>query len=250
MVTDWSHRHVLFSRPTSWLTSWKLQGEPRAAGSKPFAVPDWVRHPSSRQRDDSCEVTRDVGRDIAGDESEREFGRGGDSDFGPRWGHGGWPRHERLDSFHKDWAQSLGAGGSTGVPFVSPTWNPVFPAKFTFDVSADPDCTNDFVVFPTNLEGSAPRPASSLTTSSIQAQERRSATPQTLLSIGHTTRMSTQQAQPPPELSQALQGPATAASWHSLKSDPSFAEMARLRREGDTVRFELNPIRPAPSAGT
>jgi hypothetical protein len=29
MVTDWSHRHIIFSRPASWVTSWKLQGEPR-----------------------------------------------------------------------------------------------------------------------------------------------------------------------------------------------------------------------------
>ncbi len=29
MISDWSHRHVVFSQPASWVTPWKLQGEPR-----------------------------------------------------------------------------------------------------------------------------------------------------------------------------------------------------------------------------
>lgn len=44
-----------------------------------------------------------------------------------------------------DWGHPLLAGGSSGVG--------QFPAKFTFDVTAAPSCTNDFVVF--NQEGIA-----------------------------------------------------------------------------------------------
>ena len=29
----------------------------------------------------------------------------------------------------------------------------MYPAKFSFDVNAAPDCVNDYVVFPTNLTG-------------------------------------------------------------------------------------------------
>ena len=43
------------------------------------------------------------------------------------------------------WGASLLAGGTVGIG--------MFPAKFTFDVNAPPDCTNDFVVFNTSLNG-------------------------------------------------------------------------------------------------
>lgn len=143
MVTDWSHRHVIFSRPTSWVTAWKLQGEPRY----------WQQavHRGGLGRALSNEAQ--IERQAQHEESFRDLDPDA-SDWEPRRGRiGGWPRRERLDEFHRDWGQSLGAGGSTGVPFAAPTWNPVFPAKFSFDVTATPSCANDFVVFTTNRAG-------------------------------------------------------------------------------------------------
>lgn len=57
--------------------------------------------------------------------------------------------------FHRDWGQSLGAGGSTGVPYnvTSGQWWPVYPAKFSFNLQSNPNCTSDYVTFPTNLAG-------------------------------------------------------------------------------------------------
>jgi hypothetical protein len=46
-----------------------------------------------------------------------------------------------------DWGMSLLSGGTVGIG--------QFPAKFSFDVNAPPDCTNDFVVYNTSLNGSA-----------------------------------------------------------------------------------------------
>ena len=46
-----------------------------------------------------------------------------------------------------DWGMSLLAGGGVGIG--------QYPAKFTFDVTAPPDCTNDYVAFNTSLLGSA-----------------------------------------------------------------------------------------------
>jgi hypothetical protein len=46
-----------------------------------------------------------------------------------------------------DWGMSLLPGGYVGTG--------QFPAKFSFDVNAPPDCTNDFVVFNTSATGSA-----------------------------------------------------------------------------------------------
>lgn len=52
----------------------------------------------------------------------------------PRWR---WSR----DEIGRDWAVSLGAGGvAQGMA----------PAKYTFDVTAAPSCTADYVVFPVN----------------------------------------------------------------------------------------------------
>ena len=66
----------------------------------------------------------------------------------PRWFH-----HSREVPFDRDWGTSLGNGGSTGDPVSGTTWFPVYPAKFNFNTASTPDCTNDFVVFPTNLAG-------------------------------------------------------------------------------------------------
>ena len=44
-----------------------------------------------------------------------------------------------------DWAATMLAGGRVGIG--------MFPAKFTFDITAAPDCTNDFVAMNTSLTG-------------------------------------------------------------------------------------------------
>jgi len=47
-----------------------------------------------------------------------------------------------------DWSVSLGGAGSVLAPGV-------YPAKYSFNVNAAPDCTNDYVVFALNVAGSA-----------------------------------------------------------------------------------------------
>jgi hypothetical protein len=148
MVTDWSHRHVVFSRPTSWVTAWRLQGDIRywqqTVRRSGFIQP--VEIEANRSANQPSEDANDA-------ESEARFARDEAGREPRRIRVGGWPRRERLDEFHRDWGQSLGINGFTGVPIVAPTWNPVYPAKFSFDVTATPSCANDFVVFTTNLAG-------------------------------------------------------------------------------------------------
>jgi hypothetical protein len=62
-------------------------------------------------------------------------------------------RAPTREPFERDWGQSLGAGGTTGAPMSGVNWYPVYPAKFSFDVTALPNFANDFVFFPTNLVG-------------------------------------------------------------------------------------------------
>ncbi len=71
-------------------------------------------------------------------------------------------RHRRKPrkAFRRDWGQSLGANGSTGAPLAGVNWYPVWPAKYTFDVKATPNCNQDYVIFPTNLAGATAGQAS------------------------------------------------------------------------------------------
>ncbi len=79
-----------------------------------------------------------------------------------RRGHGSpAPQDGGTSSVLRDWSNVLGGGtsslGGSGVPGV-------FPAKYNFDITAAPSCTNDFVVYPTNAAGA---------TSSGNAETRR-----------------------------------------------------------------------------
>jgi hypothetical protein len=52
----------------------------------------------------------------------------------------------RLRRNHADWSVSLGAAGTAAN---------MYPAKYSFNVNATPDCTNDFVVFAINANATA-----------------------------------------------------------------------------------------------
>jgi hypothetical protein len=69
-----------------------------------------------------------------------------------RPGPGHFPIRDTSD-IHADWSVSLGAGSTAAGQY---------PAKFTFDttvaVTAPASCTNDFIVFPVNVNGSATQP--------------------------------------------------------------------------------------------
>ena len=68
-----------------------------------------------------------------------------------RRGHGNGDDSEVISSVVRDWSNVLGGGadglGGRGMPGV-------FPAKYTFNITATPSCANDFVVYPTNAAGS------------------------------------------------------------------------------------------------
>lgn len=46
----------------------------------------------------------------------------------------------------RDWSNVMGGAGGTGSPGI-------FPAKYNFDISSTPSCTDDFVVYPTSAAG-------------------------------------------------------------------------------------------------
>ena len=57
--------------------------------------------------------------------------------------------HPRASGLHRDWSINLGTAGTAPA---------MYPAKFSFDVTATPSCANDFVVFPVNATGGAAQP--------------------------------------------------------------------------------------------
>jgi hypothetical protein len=165
MTTDWSNRHMIYSAPSSMAQAWRLQAEPRY-------LHQLTRRnaPAMQQRATTTDV---VSENAAGDVEDRE---GGDSINAPSKpneddGSGDDDEHEHRHKptsvrNHGDWGMSLLANGLIGIG--------QFPAKFSFDVSASPDCANDYVVFPNGLlEGQATAAAtrngtfSALTTSGI-----------------------------------------------------------------------------------
>ncbi len=145
-VSDWTHHHLIFSRPPTWVSAWYAQQEPRYWQQK-------IRRGEMNELRQAGEV-----RESRQWERPTDDGPGADWARDPfRFRRGpippGWGIRPREASFERDWGTSLGAGGSTGVPVSGTTWFPVYPAKFSFDTTATPDCTKDYVVFPTNLAG-------------------------------------------------------------------------------------------------
>ena len=113
IVQDWSRRHVVYPRFGPIQSLISLQHDPRA-------ILSW----QAAEREDW----------------HRAKDRDDDKDDAKGHGHS----HGKKSGLQRDWSISLGLG--TTAPAM-------FPAKYSFDVNAAPDCTNDFVVFPVNATG-------------------------------------------------------------------------------------------------
>ena len=116
LTTDWSHRHAIYSRPTSFPQAWSLQGEQRYRQQ-------WLRQHAAELR--RAHLNR----------LERED----DPDDG---GPVGGPTAQGL---HRDWSVSIGAGGFMAAGH--------YPAKFSFDINTTPSCTADYVAYTTSING-------------------------------------------------------------------------------------------------
>ena len=116
---DWSHRHVVFSQPSSIWQAWKLQQEPRY----------WQQV-----------LRRNVAARLGNEMST--LGANQDSDLNE------FRKIPKKLPIRRDWAESLGPGASTGTSTYSQ-----FPAKFTFDISPNSESCSDYIVFPTNAPG-------------------------------------------------------------------------------------------------
>ncbi|MGH9493622.1 MAG: hypothetical protein ACRD3B_01390 [Candidatus Sulfotelmatobacter sp.] len=119
MPTDWSHRHLIFSRPkTPEQAAW-IERDPRY-------WQQWAR------------------RNIVAVVEAEDSGSGISS---TAFGAGDNPRRKTV---HHDWAQNLGSGGTVGAGN--------YPAKYSFQITTA-KCGNatqpDYVIFSTGLTGTA-----------------------------------------------------------------------------------------------
>jgi hypothetical protein len=117
---DWSTRHAIYSQTG---TSAALE----SARSDPRAIFRW-REVEQREFDER------QARSFRAFPIRRQPGR--------------FPLRTPV-GMQRDWSISLGTAG---------TANSMYPAKYTFDVTATASCPNDFVVFPVNAVGSATQP--------------------------------------------------------------------------------------------
>jgi hypothetical protein len=124
MVTDWSHKNLVFSAPKTVEQSQRLQRDPRfiqqlyrraMAASGPVA-------------DRTASGPRMVNPTMPA--------KWGDEQAEPESG-----------PLHRDWTAALGASAGVG--------NDQFPAKYSFNVNATPNCISDYVAYNTNTASGA-----------------------------------------------------------------------------------------------
>jgi hypothetical protein len=138
MVHDWSHRHVVFSNPTTIEQSMRVRQDPRF----------WQQH--FLRNVQQALPAGEPAADTLVDEQEDRSGLGYDwlGDLF-RWRRRRHHRPSPPNTLKRDWATSLGPSATVGAGN--------FPAKFSFDISSA-NCGNatqpDFVVYNTSVSGS------------------------------------------------------------------------------------------------
>jgi len=143
-VMDWTSRHILYPQGTSLRALRLSQRDPRAYWNYLKIVQ--AANAARTQASEGVE-TRPAGavqlRHEGVYEGSDVNGRGDDTRFGRIQP----PKQPKLPMRpHADWSLPLGAAGLA---------QDMYPAKFSFDVNAAPDCTNDYVVYTLDTAPSA-----------------------------------------------------------------------------------------------
>ncbi len=147
---DWSHRHLLYPNPDT---------RDEAARKGTLAFERWKeKHKDPRFAAQVARKTRFLtardGKPFSPEQLQwaRRFNRNPPPAGAP---------------IHRDWSVGLNAGTDAAQGYGKPG---VFPAKFSFDINAAPDCANDFVVFPTTGKGASASASGSFTSGPIAGQ--------------------------------------------------------------------------------
>jgi hypothetical protein len=140
MPWDWSHRHMIYGNPDS-------ADEAIAKGTysqwqKHYRDPRFVLQLVKKM--DRIEAARGVETPPRAVAKATRVGTPLPPAPTPVW-----PRKPAAVPLHRDW--SFPMGGGSGVGGIG-----MFPAKYSFDITATPSCADDFVVYATNSAGANP----------------------------------------------------------------------------------------------
>jgi hypothetical protein len=135
---DWSHEHLVFSKTGDPAVQELIKKDPRAfhqwlrrnrtgaADGAPISFDTFMQFDGSLIESPSPELSPKL---RTASEGVKQAGK-------------------------RDWGESLGA--TQFNPVNATNAEPLYPAKYTFDINAIPSCVNDFVVFPTTAAGASP----------------------------------------------------------------------------------------------
>jgi hypothetical protein len=132
---DWSHEHLVFSKTDDPAVQAIIEKDPRA-------FHQWLRR-NRISGADGVPISFDTFSQFDGSPIESPS-----SELGPKLR----TASEGVKQTGKrDWGVSLGATQFSAVNATNT--EPLYPAKYNFDINAIPSCVNDFVVFPTSASG-------------------------------------------------------------------------------------------------
>jgi hypothetical protein len=129
---DWSHQYVVFSKTDDPAVQAIIQKDPRA-------FHQWLRRNGAV-----------YGVPLSFDTFVQSHGALFES---PSAENAAEPRSASVQgkkTAKSDWGVSLGA---TNFNSVNSAGAPIYPAKYTFDINANPNCITDYAVFPTGAQG-------------------------------------------------------------------------------------------------
>lgn len=131
VVRDWSNKHLVYTTGYSKEQFEKMRKDPRAyATMLAHGIHgNWEAASPVQALAKASQITRPDLNALS--PRHRAFERSRNHRFHP----------DLHPALKRDWAVPLGAGGVAAG---------AFPAKYQFDVNAEPSCTSDFVVFPVN----------------------------------------------------------------------------------------------------
>jgi hypothetical protein len=134
IVEDWTHHHVIFSNPGT-------EEEAIANGKHE----EWLRIVNNRRY-----LMQQIRRNYLWAEWRGSTSYQAPAALNPSFEKGLPPRgRETVVASEGKWTIPLTASASSGIAIG------MYPAKYTFSPIAAPNCTNDFVVYPINVAGSA-----------------------------------------------------------------------------------------------
>lgn len=129
---DWSHRHLIYGNPET--VEEAIANGTYDRWQKNYRDPRFVRALVNKM--DALDAKRAVPTMASAQKAAKAATA--------------WPIPPRpfRNPMHRDWSYPM--GGSSGVGAIG-----MFPAKYSFDISATPSCANDYVVYATNSAGAS-----------------------------------------------------------------------------------------------